>query len=62
MVALKVLQLLMDRISDPGELSLIRETYHAVATGESKSWPVDRPNDITRLRAIFEREFDVPSY
>ena len=58
-VQLRALQILLDRLSDPSELSLAREAYHAVSTGQSQFWGADRPKDVERLREIFIRVFDV---
>jgi hypothetical protein len=57
---LKALLVLLNHLTDPSELSLAREAYHAIGTGEARFWLLDRPQDVARLRAIFERVFNVP--
>lgn len=57
---LKALLVLLNHLTDPSEISLAREAYHAIGTGEAQYWLLDRPKDVDRLRAIFERVFNVP--
>lgn len=54
---LKVLEIMLNHLDDPKDLALVREAYHAVSTGVSQSWAVDRPADVLRMRELFDRCF-----
>jgi len=56
-IRLKVLEVMLNHLQDPKDLALVREAYHAVSTGVSQSWAVERPNDVIRMRELFDQCF-----
>lgn len=45
----------IDLLTDPGEIALVRSAYNDLVTGRASIWASERPEDLARLREIFNR-------